>query len=452
MRTPVPNETLVAIGSTLEDYHKVFYTFWQMSSVHFTDELPTAAVQFVKNSPPILLLNQAFWCALSLRMQQFVILHECLHVLLDHFKRNGQHIRGATPRLVNVAQDITINEMIIDLFGFDRNEIENWQRFCWIDTCFKEPSGVKRNQSFLYYLALLVAEKNADGSSKSDDKQTVDEHGDAPGDQSDGEAGNEGGDGSGGGGDDDAEEARDRAAGALAKEMDAGDLADMLKAGGANEECVLNGGGTSSGMFDVILEQKKPPKVDFRKIIEGVKRTKLKEKEKIEESFRREDRRFSEVMAAHPGVILPGRTVQTVKRKDKLHGAVFMDVSGSCLSQLSKFYDIIQAFRDEQEYFDCEFYLFDTTLQNITTKGKNYRVGGGTAFDIMEAELQGPFKEKYKSYPDIVIVITDGDGNKVEPMHPKRWLWLLTDHNKKTFIHSASRHMLIKNVIFQSSK
>lgn len=440
MRKLVPNEDLVKIAGTLEDYHKVFYTFWNMTSVMFTDELPTAAVQFVKNAPPILLLNEAFWGALSPITKQFVIVHECLHVILDHFKRNGKHIKGATPRLVNVAQDITINEMAVDLFGFDREDIDNWKKFCWIETCFKQPHLVKRNQSFLYYLALLIAETEPDGSSKSDGQGLMDEHGSEEG----GEGGS-GGDGEPG--DEEDNEERERAAGKLAAEMDEADLVSVLGAGG-NDEPELNGAGVGTGCFDFVLEKHKPPVVNFKTIIENLKRTRLKKHTKVVETFRKEHRRFQTVATPTNGLVLPGRMEIDKPLRQKLFVAVFMDVSGSCLSQLPKFYSIIEAFREEKDLFDCEFYLFDTGVQNITDPKKAYTVGGGTRFDIIETELQTNFKAKYGCYPDAVIVISDGDGNKVEPQHPNRWVWLLTDQNVKTFIHISSKTLRVRNVVF----
>lgn len=431
MRKLVPNEELAKIGGTLEDFHKVFYTFWQMSCVMFVDDMPTAAVQFIRDAPPALLLNEKFWNSLSFRTKQFVIVHECLHVILDHFKRNAKGIKGATPRLVNVAQDICINEMAVAIFGFDRNaDIDNWQRFCWIDTCFDEPSKVLRNQSFLYYLHLLIAEAGPSGESKSDGLHTVDEHGESDGDGTMEET-----------------EERERFGSVLAQDMNPGDLADALNAGGVNDE--LGVAGTAAGKFGTILAKAKAvPKVNFKSIIEGLKKTRMKKSETAKNSFRTESRRFSTVATSANGIVLPGTQIKKKPKIDKLFVAVFMDVSGSCMSQITKFHSIISAFRDEQEIFDCEFYLFDTKVQNITDPKTPVSLGGGTAFHIIEQELQTNFKVKYNVYPDAVVIISDGDGNKVVPQHPRRWIWLLTEQNIQTYIHQVSRKMKIRDVVF----
>jgi hypothetical protein len=427
MRKLVPSEELVKIASSLEDYHKVFYTFWQMSSIMYVDDLPTAAVQFVRGAPPMLLLNEKFWNKLSFSTKQFVIVHECSHVILDHFKRNAQGVKGATARLVNVAQDICINEMAVAIFGFDRElDIDQWQKYCWIDTCFKEPSKVLRNQSFLYYLHLLIAETGANGESKSDGTSTVDEHGD--------------------GVDIDIEE-QERFGGILAQDMDPGDLADILNAGGRNDE--LGEAGVQLGPFAMVLEKiAVPPKVNFKTITEGLKKTRKKNSDVKKSTFSAENRRFNSVATSTNGLSLPGSRTKVKPKVDKLFVAVFMDVSGSCLSQLDKFHSIIAAFRDEQDIFDCEFYLFDTGIQNITNPKTPVAVGGGTAFHIIERELQTNFKVKYNVYPDAVIIITDGEGNKVEPQYPRRWIWMLTDSHVTTYIHQISRKMRIKDVVF----
>src|ERR1035437_9214279 len=117
------NEEYLEILTSIEDYHKVFFTFLEMASIKLTDEIKTACVRLPKNGKPELSINEDFWKGLSLRERLFVVCHECLHVLLDHGVRNGMDVPGATHDLVNIAQDITINEMIVDLFNYDREDL-----------------------------------------------------------------------------------------------------------------------------------------------------------------------------------------------------------------------------------------------------------------------------------------------------------------------------------------
>lgn len=426
MKESLPLAELVKIASSLEDYHRVFYTFWSMSNVYFTDEIKTAAVKFVPDSKPELLLNKAFWEAKSFVTKQFIIVHECLHVILDHFKRNAAGVKGATPRNVNIAQDITINEMGVDVFGFDRRQIDGWEKLCWIDTVFKTPKAVKRNMTFIYYLMLLINEQE-DGSELSSGVETLDEHLDQPEDQAQSQAAS-------------------RMASKLASELEPGILEDLINAGKAPDVSV--GAGVGDGIFDHIFVKTAPQPLNFSKIVTGLKKTRLRSHDKNVDTFRTESRRFSSVMDDNPSLILPGHGVIEKKKKDRLFIAVFMDVSGSCIGYLNNFWRVAQAFSEEPDMFEVELYLYDTSVQCITGTKPPVKVGGGTAYDIIERELQTKFKVKHGCYPDAIINITDGDGNPVKPEHPKRWVWLLTYNNKK-YVHAASRAFLLKDVTFK---
>ena len=127
--------------------------------------------------------------------------------------------------------------------------------------------------------------------------------------------------------------------------------------------------------------------------------------------------------------------------KHKLSTAVFMDVSISCVSYLPTFEKVLEAFNRETEIFELHPYIFDTKVTAVT--GSKIYVGGGTLFDIIEAECQ-----KLPRYPDCVVVITDGAGNEVKPKVPSRWVWLLTKQSTTQFIPTTSRHFLIENVTF----
>jgi hypothetical protein len=65
-RRSLTRDELLEIAASLEDYHTIFYQFWSMSSVTFTDEIPTAAVSFA-NPKPDLMINPEFWDSLNKR-------------------------------------------------------------------------------------------------------------------------------------------------------------------------------------------------------------------------------------------------------------------------------------------------------------------------------------------------------------------------------------------------
>lgn len=418
----LPRDELLKIASSLEDYHKIFYVFWEMSAIYFTDTLPTAAIKFdTKGGKPQLLLNEEFWNKHNHREKLFIICHECLHVLLDHGVRNGLSVAGATPKLVNKAQDITINHMIVDLFNYDRDDFRNWEQYCWIETCFTNPYLIKRNENFIYYLEKLIEDPK---SQEEGGAKTLDEHGDSH-EESEGE-----------------KKARESIAQDIAQELNAGELEDLIKSLPEDEGLA----GTMKAAYEVILAEKtKPLKLNIPKLIKKLKRTRVKFVEKDGETFVREHRRFNDVMS-RPDVTLPGSHTIQGPVKDRLLTVLFMDVSGSCVKYLDKFQQISLAFYAERETFDLRLFIFDTMVTEVKP-GMPIRIGGGTAFNIIEDKVLQLEKE-YHRYPDCVIVVTDGEGTHVKPKGPTKWVWLLTPPSKRNFIPLGSRWFQIDQIEF----
>ena len=425
MRFEMPPSERLEIASSLDDYHSVFYTFFSLASASFTDELPTAAVRFPRDGGPAdLLINHGFWQALTHRERLFVICHECLHVLLNHGLRNGMDVPGATPYLVNVAQDITINEMIIDLFNYDRLDIRGWENYCWIDTCFDHPILVKRNETFIYYLEKLITDKKI---TEDTGPSTLDEHG-APGhgdpaDESEA-----------------TKRAKEELAEQLAEELTPSEIESILKS--------LPDAGTGSirGAYEHVMAKKvKRLKIKFSHIIRKLKKTAIKESFVDVETFSHTSRRFDDMMMRCPDLNLPGKVERGTPKKDKLLTAVFMDVSGSCIKYLSTFESVITAFGREPDIFDVRMFIFDTMISEVKP-GDRVRVGGGTSFKIIEQRCQRLAAEG--RYPDCVVVITDGYGDTVAPAAPTKWVWLLTQDATKEHISRESLAIPISNITF----
>ena len=246
-------EEILKIGATLEDYHSIFYVFFSMAIIYFSEEIPTAAIRFTKNGgKPQLILNEEFWNRHNHREKLFIICHECMHVLLDHGVRDGMQIKGATHQLVNKAQDITINHMIVDLFNYDREDLREWKKYCWIETCFTNPHLIKRNENFIYYLEELIKDPK---SKEQGGATTLDEHA-VPSDETEVEKKN-----------------KESIAKEIAKELDPKDLEDLIKALPESDDGTA---GTVKGAFEEILSDKlKKLKLDFRVLIKKLKRTRV---------------------------------------------------------------------------------------------------------------------------------------------------------------------------------
>jgi predicted metal-dependent peptidase len=124
-----------------------------------------------------------------------------------------------------------------------------------------------------------------------------------------------------------------------------------------------------------------------------------------------------------------------------------MDVSGSCINYIGQFQQIAAAFDADRETFDLRVFAFDTKVTEITHKTTSIPAGGGTAFSIIEDKVLELEKE-YRRYPDCVIVVTDGEGNKVSPKGPTKWIWLMIPPATKQYIPLKSKTWLISQVQF----
>lgn len=423
--TPITHDLKRQIARELEEYHRVFDVFWGLAATYFVGDnhrVKTAAVVFHDRSCHML-ISQRFWDQLNSDERLFVILHECLHVMLDHGIRNGRFLPGATPDLVNKAQDITINEMICDLFGFVRVSFRGWERLCWIDTCFKDPSVVKRNQSFLYYLEKLIEHGDSAGG------QPLDDHG----------VGADGLDGDSAG---TADGDPDQLAETLGRVLTDAELEYLLGSMRLRDpdDSGTKGRGIGLSPFRVLLKQREPAQVDFNEVVKGLKRNALTKLAREQGTYARSNRRL---YGSGP-LVLPG-SEPLRPHTGRLITLVFFDVSGSVMPHLSRFAAVKDAFEREKATFDVRTYAFDTVVKPVRV-GEPLAVGGGTSFDIIEDECQRVAKADGR-YPDCVVVITDGYGSEVAPEHPGRWVWLLTTGYRE-FVHSRSKALPIKHVAF----
>lgn len=408
---PIPAGLKRSISQSLEQYHKVFDTFWSLSEIYFGKKTKTACVAFPPGGRSHMIIGEAFWEGLNEDERLFVIIHECMHVLLDHGVRNARHLKGATPRLVNVAQDITINEMIVSLFGFPRGLLRDWKNYCWIETCFEHPEEIEPNQVFMYYLRKLIE------LGVPEHVKLLDEHDDSD---------------EGGYADDNDPDAF---AGQLAQELSWDELRALIEQLGPE-----GGRGIALSPFAVELERRIPAKVNFNGIVRGLKRTELRKRaQREQDSFARANRRLNSST-----MMLPGR-VEARPKPDKLLAAVFFDVSGSCMRYIEHFDRIRLAFEAEEKLFEVQTFAFDTNVKPVLP-GQKLSIGGGTHFHIIEQKCKELASER--RYPDCVVIITDGEGNPVHPTHPGRWIWLLTPPYKQTFIQHRSRWFAIDRVTY----
>jgi len=152
------------------------------------------------------------------------------------------------------------------------------------------------------------------------------------------------------------------------------------------------------------------------------------------------------------GLLLPQEKLKVTDSKSPAFW-VFIDVSSSCEDLWPSFYKIIRSVPRE---FKVRFFHFAERCKEITKEvkkknfrlGRNHGVGYGTSFGSIESCIQGTITVENISYPDYVVVISDGEGeanyiNKFQ--HPERWMFILK-HRPMSWMAREKAFIKSKNV------
>lgn len=403
------NEEFLLIARDLEIYHSVFSKIWNIGKPHFTDKIPTACVTFDKKGNHLdFQFNPEFWEKCKPYERNFIICHECLHVILNH----GSRLKELNKDIGNVAADIVINEMLIGGFGFDRNKLE-WvnKNGCWLDTVFKDHKPpVDKDRSMEYYYNLLKKDmvEQIKKALSSGSIKIVDDH-----------SGIEGIDPT------DLEDVLDD----VVKEMNSGEkesLDKQLKDGNSQEieECNKQAG-TMPGNLEVIIKigfVKKKKK--WETVIKRWANRFILNSDRDHEQWARVNRRFVGITTSG-GLFLPSE-MEIEEREDvkkRIKVVFFQDTSGSCSHLAERFFKAAKSLPKER--FDVDMYCFDTNVYATTLESGKLYGFGGTSFSILETKCMEICKGDLSKYPRAVFVITDGYGDYVYPKKPKNWYWFL---------------------------
>lgn len=421
-------EERIDIANRLSMHHVIFQTFWAIGKPLFTTRIKTAAVGFDRSGHVLyLILNPDFWDSLDMNNKAFVIAHECLHVILNHGKRGLEH---PDQESVNVAQDIVINEMLVNSFGFNKFEIIDWDKFCFVGTVFDQAEiiahGIHTRGSFHYYLDLMGK------TNKQHQQSTVDQHARGNGiedldpaiqdlmDQ--------------------AQQAGSEAAQALQEEINPR-LSDKEKYNLAKEleAEIKDAAGSPAGTMPLgayISIDPNPPKKKkkWEEIVKHHLKSGIRYDTVEKPSWISRDRR---TMCLEDDILIQGHWNEEVPSKERYRVVFFLDTSGSCYSYAKRFVKMLQTIPEDK--FEIEAYAFDCHLYPIDLKTGHVRGGGGTYFHILDNKIREITAKK--KHPDAVFVLSDGDGNAFSPERPKMWHWILTPyHNTRLIPKDSPKH------------
>lgn len=466
----------------LEDHHALFGQFWTVGTVIETDRIPTACITFDKEGRGIhFMVNPKFWATLSTYEKTFVIGHECLHVYFDHGRRmiNGEMDK----KLANIAGDVVINHYLCDAFNFDRDQISMWKDYCWLETVFMKPKkraemqaqiaaippdniearqavveksvvpgdwdkSVDAKRSMEYYYALLK-EQQEEGQGEGDGEgegqggpgmpgqgtgtpQTVDDH-----------------DGWSNFSEEEQKEIMDAIQEVVeqitervsVEEIE--DFEDKIAEGNPDEAKAGQQAGNMSGNLVKKIRLghviKKPK---WETVVADVVGRFMKMTEEVEvEQWAMPARRLSTMGKSK--IMLPSMMEMEYPKRDRVDLWFFQDTSGSCVDYAKRFFKAAASIPEDK--FRIRAFCFDTRTYEVDFKKGELQGFGGTAFHIIEAEIQRRVKAENCQYPQAVFIITDGYGNNVDPEFPERWHWFMTEHSSNHYVPKKSKVYQLKD-------
>jgi len=379
------------LAQRLDVHHELFRAVWEIGAPEFTGSVETAAIVFSQDGAPIrFLFNATFWDELPEYDREFVVCHEMLHVVLNHGLRS---LDLMLPKYANVAADLAVNHLLVSRFGFVRELLRDADNLCWVDTVF--PKGRRPNPGLAMedYYSLLRT------TCGTEFRDLVDEH-----------CFQRGG-------------LNQRGVAAEVDRLLAGldpaireDAVDRL---GREGQVPAPPGSIPLGAWLAVLPESRA-EVDWEDVIR--RRLRPRAADVDQPGWVHPDRRFLEVGIDLPGSAPVRSRLATASRQ---RCTFFLDASGSTWELQDRFFALARSLPERE--FDVELCSFDCRVYPLDRKRPVVRGGGGTSFEILERHLRRqPPKGKPPRYPDVVIVLTDGLGDHVKPMHPERWHWLLT--------------------------
>jgi len=470
---PMPFDEFASIAQSLSDKHALFYNFWKLGKIYFSDSFPTAAIIFSSFDGGALgfVFNPVLWKHLDDYNKKFVICHEVLHVALQHgLRKKDASVYNRS--LLNTCSDIVVNHLLINKFNFTRSKLQgfpqsyideikatyteeqkeeffkhiseplfnDYRDFCWVENIFDvkinsylnetTKGKVPRNDLSLERYYNMFPKKKSILVKNSFDchGEFVDIDGFASvimrvNDEIDEE---------------DKKDIEDM----INKHFQNGDDSVKDKDGFIDLNPTQHReAGTGSGAWSFARVKKwVRPKKKWETIIQKWAWKKIKTVFTNKEQWARTNRRFALIGS---DLLLPTEMEDEVfgLEDEKVDCFFFLDTSGSCYSLKDRFFHAAKSLPRDKFYI--RLFSFDTHCEELSIDSDKIYGGGGTSFSIIENKIQSICKKENKKYPSVVFLITDGYGNTVCPQYPDRWYWLLDGYSSRNFIPEKSKVFIL---------
>lgn len=390
-------EEFLLLSRELEKFHSIFYKIWEVGKPVFSDIVQTAAVGFNEEGKCVqFICNKSFWEGLSLKQKTFTLSHEMLHIILNH----GIRLTDKSTRdIANIAQDLVINNMLVTKFGFNKNEIDPEEKFCWFSNIFKNNKDIKTDENFEYYFNLLKSDVNSNFSGT-----LVDDHNLFAGISS--------------------EEFIDSIQGNIPDNVKES-VKEMIESHYEEYQSTSTQAGKTGGNIWKIVDTKPVPKKrKWETVISKWASKYIVNSYKEEEQWARINRRFINISS---DLIIPSE--MEIEENDtenkKIDVWFFQDTSGSCAHLAERFFRAAKTLPEDR--FNIRMFCFDTSVYETSLKSGRLYGFGGTSFTCIENFIQKSLMSKeIDKFPDAIFVITDGYGDYVTPSNPENWHWFLS--------------------------
>lgn len=312
-----------------------------------------------------LYFNTQFFNAMNNKEIEFVIAHEILHCVYDHFSRR----ESRDPKLYNIAADYIVNNLLVDdRIGTKPKLIDCFQDFKY-----------KGWTSEAVYDDLFKNAKKIDLDSLG---ELLDEHFDWNEEEGDGDGDNEG-------------KGKGRPSYSKA-ELDA--IRDEIKEAMIQAAQTAGAGNVPAGI-DRLIKELTEPKMNWRELI----RQQIQSTVRSDYTFARPSRK-----GWHTGAILPGMNFD-----ETIDICISLDMSGSIGNEQARdFLSEIKGIMDEFKDYRIKLWCFDTKVyneQDFSADGGDdlteYKIkgGGGTDFDC-----NWSYMKRNDIQPKKFIMFTDG--------------------------------------------
>lgn len=401
------NEKL-AIIDELEELKVPFRRFWDLSDIYFVDTIKTACVR-IHNNRIQLLFNEEFWNSFPRKAQLFVVCHEQTHLIFNHIER--LRFDEGDVKNKNIAADLVTNHFLVRNYDFEKTDLPNWERYCWVETIFPG-SSIPDTETAPYYYTLLKSKgengggdgaplENKEGGDGTDSLPgLVDEHNfdSLPADVKK-----------------QLSDILDEFIKEQTENMDEDEKTEWFEKYSQeyHEEYETNYNPNGMGNGKQHHDIKVAPDNNWKSVYKNIPKSILKTKT---QSHWLNRSRNHELLPSD--LMLPSDFEVDEDSIVRVH--VYLDSSGSCISHAKHF--LISSLTLPKKFFDVKYFGFGTQVYEIDPKPPyNLKGFGNESYPAVSRHVDSCNKKL-----DAILVFTDGHSAAPIIKHPKKWHWFIT--------------------------